>query len=121
MSQPLQNSTKIALDEKIRRYWLVRTSALSEQEIAGIRIVTEGRTGLSAVKKSIEQTIVSTRREEVRDDRREQEDRARDKIGSAGDNFTFLTVRNPSQRQIWKVLTNRTCGTQTMTKLNVKQ
>ena len=35
MSLSLQNSTKIALDEKMRGYWPIRTSALSEQEIAG--------------------------------------------------------------------------------------
>ena len=87
MSLPLQSSTKIALDKKMRGHWLIRTSALSEQEIAGIRMVTEGSTGLSAVKKAIQQTIVSRRREEVRDDRREEEGRAHDKTGSAGDNF----------------------------------
>ena len=42
MSLPLQNSTMIALDEKMHGYWLIRTSSLSEQDIAGIRIVTEG-------------------------------------------------------------------------------
>ena len=41
MSLSLQNSTKNALDEKMYGYLLFRTSALSEQEIAGIRIVTE--------------------------------------------------------------------------------
>ena len=78
MSLPLQNSTKIALDEKMRGHWLVRTSALLEQEITGIRIVTDRSTGLSGVKLTIQQTIVSRRREGVRDDRREQEDRARE-------------------------------------------
>ena len=86
-SLPLQNSTRIALDEKMRDYWLIRTSALSEQEIAGIPTVTERSTGLCALKKAIQQTIVSRPREEVRDDRREREDRARDKTSSAGDNF----------------------------------
>ena len=85
----LQNSSKIALDEKMRGHWHIRTSALSEQEIAGIRIVTEGSTGLSAVKRAMQLTIDSTRREEVRDDRREQE--ARGKTGSAGDNFHTLS------------------------------
>ena len=86
-SLSLQNSTRIALDEKMRDFWLIRTSALSEQEIAGIPTVTERSTGLSALKKAIQQTIVSRPREEVRDDRREREDRARDKTSSAGDNF----------------------------------
>ena len=74
MSLSLKNSAKIALDQKIRGDWLIRTSALSEREIAGIRIFPEGSTGLSPVKTAIHQTIVSTRRDKVRDDRREQED-----------------------------------------------
>ena len=49
MSLSLQNSTKIAYDEKMRGEWLIRTSSLSEQEIAGIRILTEDSTGLSVV------------------------------------------------------------------------
>ena len=83
MSLSLQNSTKIALDEKVRGNWLMYTSASSEQEIACIRIVTERSTGLYAVKRTILQTIVSRWREEVRDDRREQEDRAHDTTGTA--------------------------------------
>ena len=55
-SLSLQNSTRIALDEKMRDYWLIQTSALSEQEIAGIPTVTERSTGLSALKKAIQQT-----------------------------------------------------------------
>ena len=57
---------------EMRGYWLIRTSSLSEHEIAGIRILTEDSTGLSVVKKAVQQTIVARRREEVRDDRREQ-------------------------------------------------
>ena len=91
MSLSLQNSTKVALDGKMRGYWLFRTSASSEQEIGGIRIVTEGCTGLSAVKIAIQQTIVSRRRDEVGDDRRDPEDRARDKTCSAGENFQSLS------------------------------
>ena len=93
-SLSLQNSTKIALDEKMRGYWRIRTSALSEQEIAGIRIVTEESIGLSAVPRAIQPTIVSRRREEVRDGRREQEDPARDKTGR--------TVGSLSQRHSGK-------------------
>ena len=93
MMSPLQNAKKIALDEKMRGYWLIRTSALSEQEIAGIRIVTEGVTGLSAVKRAIQQKVVSRRREEVRE-----------KTGCVVITFTpSPTVRNLSQRQIWTV------------------
>ena len=43
------------------------------KQIAGVRIVTEGNTGLSAVHKADQQTIMARRREEVRNDRREQE------------------------------------------------
>ena len=77
MSLSPQNSTTT-----MRGCWLARTSALSEQEIAGIRIVTEGSAG-PAVKWAIQQTIVSRRRVEGGDGRREQEDRAHDKTGSA--------------------------------------
>ena len=82
MSLPLQNSTTIALDETMRGSWPDRTLTLSQQEIAGSRISTEGSKGLSAVKKA----IVARRIEEVRDARREQEPSLR-QDGSAGDNF----------------------------------
>ena len=36
----LQKDTAIDLDEKIRGYWLVRTSILTEREISGIKIIT---------------------------------------------------------------------------------
>ena len=104
----------------MRGCWLLRTSASSEQEIAGIRIVTEGRTGLSAEKKAVQQTIVATRREDVRDDHREQGDRGRDK--AVVRTFTHsLVVRSLSQRQIRKVSTNRTCSTQRVTQLHTER
>ena len=122
MSLSLQNATKIALDEEMFGYWVIRTLALSEQEIAGIRIVTEGSTGLSVVCETILQTIVAMRREEVRDDRREQEDRACDETGSAGDNFHTLSDGDESQSETdLKVSTNRTCGTRPMAELSMKQ
>ena len=104
MSLSLQNSTKIVLAERTCGHWLIRTSALSE--LAGIRIVTEGSTGLSGVKRAIQQTQVSRRREEVRDDHRQQEDRARDETGS----HTLSGGEEP-EAQIWTVSTNRTFGT----------
>ena len=105
---------------EMRGEWLIRTSSLSEQEIAGIRILTEDSTGLSAVKKAVQQTIVARRREEVRDDRREQK---RPSPGQDGQvlvtSFTpSQTVRRQSNRQK-KVSTNRTCGTQRMSKLMI--
>ena len=40
----LQKDTAIDLDEKIRGYWLMRTSNLTEREISGIKIITQGHT-----------------------------------------------------------------------------
>ena len=47
----LKKDTAIDLDEKIRGYWLVRTSNLTEREISGIKITTQGQTQLAQVKK----------------------------------------------------------------------
>ena len=58
----------------------MRTSNLTEREISGIKIITQGQTQLAQVKKAITQTIAK-RREEVRDDLREAGDRARDRPG----------------------------------------
>ena len=77
----LQKDTAIDLDEKIRGYWLMRTSNLTEREISGIKIITQGQTQLAQVKKAITQTIVAKKRVEVRDDLREAGDRARDGPG----------------------------------------
>ena len=59
----------------------MRTSNLTEREVSGIKIITEGRTQLAQVKKAITQTIVAKKREDVRDDLREAGDRARDLPG----------------------------------------
>ena len=67
----LQKDTDIDLDEKIRGYWLMRTSNLTERVISGIKITTQGQTQLAQVKKAITLTIVAMKREEVRDDLRE--------------------------------------------------
>ena len=48
----LQKDTAIDLDEKIRGYWLMRTSNLTEREISGIKIITQGQTQFAQVKKS---------------------------------------------------------------------
>ena len=76
----LKKGTAIDLDEKIRGYWLMTTSNLTEQEISGIKIITQGQTELAQVKKAITQTIVAKRREEVRDDLREAGGRALDAL-----------------------------------------
>ena len=40
----LKKDTASDLDEKIRGYWLMRTSNLTEREISGIKIITQGQT-----------------------------------------------------------------------------
>ena len=40
----LKKDTATDLDEKIRGYWLMRTSNLTEREISGIKIITQGQT-----------------------------------------------------------------------------
>ena len=81
----LQKDTAIDLDEKIRGYWLMRRSNLTEREISGIKIITQGQTQLAQVMKAITQTNVAKKREEVRDDLREAGDRARDHPGGYAD------------------------------------
>ena len=74
------------------------------------------------MKRAIQQTIVSRRREEDRDYRREQEDRARDKTRSACDNFHTLSVGEESESDTdLEISTNRASGTRSMTKLKLKQ
>ena len=73
--------TAMDLDENIRRYWLMRTSNITEREVSGIKIITQGQTQLAQVKQAITQTIIAKRREEVSDDLREAGDRARDRPG----------------------------------------
>ena len=87
----MRKDTAIDLDEKTRGDWLMRTSNLTEREISGIKIVTQGQTRLAQVKKAITQTVVAKRREEVRNDLREVGDRARDRPGGYAEatNFHF--------------------------------
>ena len=47
----LNKDTAIDLDEKMRGYWLMRTSNLTEREISGIKIITQGQTQLAQAKK----------------------------------------------------------------------
>ena len=85
----LKKDTAIDLDEKIRGYWLMRTSNLTDREVSGIKIITQGQTQLTQVKKAITQTIVAQKREEVKDDLREARDRARDPAGRYGEAPNF--------------------------------
>ena len=95
----LQKDTAIDVDEKIRGYWLMRTSNLTEQEISGIKIMTQGQTQLAQVKKAITQTIVSKKRKEVRDDLREAGDRARDRPGGYAEAPNFHLHGNSDDDQ----------------------
>ena len=77
----LKKDTAVDLDEKIRGYWRMRTSNLTEREVSGIKIITQVQTQLAQVKNAITQTIVAKKREEVRADLRKAGDRARDRPG----------------------------------------
>ena len=90
----LKKDTAIDLDEKIRGYWLMRTSNLTEREISGIKIITEGQTELAQVKRAITQTIVAKKLEEVRDDLCEAGDTARDRPGGYAEAPNFHLQRN---------------------------
>ena len=95
----LKKDTAIDLDEKIRGYWLMRTSNLTERKISGIKIITQGQTQLAQVKKAITQTIVAKKREEVRDDLREAGDRARDSPGGYAEAPNFHLHGNSDDDQ----------------------
>ena len=81
LSVALKKDTAIDIDEKIRGYWLMRTSNLTNREISEIKIITQGQTQLTQVKKAITQTIDAKKREEVIDDLREAGERVRDRAG----------------------------------------
>ena len=51
LTDALKKETAIDLDEKIRGYLLMRTSNLTEREVSGIKIITQGQTQLAQVKK----------------------------------------------------------------------
>ena len=95
----LKKDTAVDLDEKIRGYWLMRRSKLTEREISGIKIITRGQTQLAQVKKAITQTIVAKNREEVRDDLREAGDRARDRPGGYAEAPIFHLLGNSDDDQ----------------------
>ena len=59
----------------------MRTSNLTDRQVSGIKIITQGKTQLTQVQKAITQTFVAKKREEVRDALREVGDRARDRAG----------------------------------------
>ena len=59
----------------------MRTSNLTDREVSGIKIITQGQTQFTQVKKAVTQTIVAKKREEVRVELRKAGDRARDRAG----------------------------------------
>ena len=85
----LKKDTAIDLDEKFRGTGWMRTSNRTDREVTGIKIITQGQTQLTQVKKAITQTIVAKIREEVRDDLREAGDRARYRAGGYGEAPNF--------------------------------
>ena len=72
---------------------------LTEREISGIKIITQGQTQLAQVKRAITQTIVAKKREEVRDDLREAGDRARDRLGGYAEAPNFHLHGNSDDDQ----------------------
>ena len=66
----------------------MRASNLTEREISGFKIITQGQTQLAQVKNT--QTIAAKKREEVRDDLSEAGDRARDRLGGYAEAPHFL-------------------------------
>ena len=78
----------------------MRTSNLTEREISGIKIITQGQTQLAQVKRATTQTIVARKREEVRDDLREAGDRARDRPGGYAEAPNFHLHGNSDDDQL---------------------
>ena len=81
----------------------MRTSNLTEREISGIKIITQGQTQLAQVKKAITQTIVAKKREEVRDDLREAGDRARDRPGGYAEADTISESESNCSEQWYEL------------------
>ena len=66
----LKKDTAIDLDEKIIGYWLMRTSNLTDREVTGIKIITQGQSQLT---QAIIQTIVAKKRAEMICEKQETE------------------------------------------------
>ena len=79
----------------IRGYW----PNLTEREISGIKIITQGQTQLAQVERAITQTIVAKKSEEVRDDLREAGNRARDRHGGYAEAPSFRLHGNSDDDQ----------------------
>ena len=108
----LKKDTAIDLDNKIRGYWLMRTSNLTDREVSGIKIISQGQTQLTQVKKAITQTIVAKKREEVRDDLREAGDRARDRAGGYAEAPNFHLDGDSDNDEDWILGSESNCSEQ---------
>ena len=108
----LKKDTAIDLDEKIRGYWLMRTSNLTDREVSGIKIITQGQTQLTQVKKAITQTSVAKKRDEVRDDLREVGDRARDRAGGFAEAPNFHPDGDSDDDEDWISESESNCSEQ---------
>ena len=64
----LQKDTAIDLDEKIRGYWLMRTSNLTEREISETKIITQEQTQLAQVPRDVRKSgMISVKQETERE------------------------------------------------------
>ena len=108
----LKKDKAIDLDEKIRGYWLMRTSNLTDREVSGIKIITQGQTQLAQIKKAITQTIVAKKLEEVRDDLREAGDRARDRAGVYAEAPNFHLDGDSDDDEDWISESESNCSEQ---------
>ena len=108
----LKKDTAIDLDEKIRGYWVMRTPNLTDREVTGIKIITQGQTQLAQIKKAITQTIVAKKREEVRDDLRQAGDRARDRAGGYTEAPNFHLDGDSDDDEDWNSESESNCSEQ---------
>ena len=106
----LKKGTAFDLDEKIRGYWPMRTSNLTEREVSGIKIITQEQTPLAQVEKAITQTIVAKKRD--RDDLREAGDRARDRPGGYAEAPNFHLDGDSDDDEDWNSESDSNCSEQ---------
>ena len=108
----LKKDTAIDLGEKIRGCWLMRTSNLTDRKVTGIKIITQAQTQLAQIKKTVTQTIVAKKREEVRDDLREAGDRARDRAGGHAEASNFHLDGDSADDEDWISESESNCSEQ---------
>ena len=85
---------------------------LTDRAISGIKIITQGQTQLTQVKKAITQTIVAKKREDVRDDLREAGDRARDRAGGYAEAPNFHLDGDSDDDEDWTSESESNCSEQ---------